>query len=53
MGDLERCSEGAIPASINGVYWCNYRYPNGDLCTFKYGTKSPHSPVVACLYYPH
>jgi hypothetical protein len=51
MGDLERCSEGATPASRNGVYSCNYRYPNGDYCKFQYGTKAPHSPVILCDYF--
>lgn len=51
LGDLEMCSDGILPAKYGGGYRCNYRYPNGDYCSFMYAPGTSRKiPKVLCEY---
>jgi hypothetical protein len=54
IGDLFQCIDTVPKASAGGSYTCLYRFTNGDVCIFAYGSKlgpfTLPAPPPLCVY---
>ena len=53
-GELFQCIDSLPPAKAGGSYTCLYRFANGDVCIFAYGSKlgpfTLPAPPPLCVY---